>query len=1174
MSKIMKTMDGNEAAAYASYAFTEVAAIYPITPSSPMAEHVDAWAAHGKKNIFGTPVKLVEMQSEAGAISAVHGALDAGVLASSYTASQGLMLMIPTMFRIAGQLKPGVVHVASRNVATSAISIFAEHSDVMACRPTGFAMMASSTVQEAMDLGAVSHLAAIKGHVPFLHYFDGFRTSHEIQKVECLDYEELAKLVDQKELKKFRDNALNPESPVLRTTGQNPDTYFQQREAANPYYEALPDVVESCMDQINEITGRNYKLFNYYGSPEAETVLVGMGSVTGTIQETIDYLVAQGKKVGYLEVHLFRPFSPKHFFHELPDTVKKITVLDRDKEAGAVGEPLFEEICSVLQDSGSPIKAYACRFGLASKDTTPAQIVAMYENMGAKEPRNHYTIGIVDDVTHHSIPYGQELDIIPKGTVSCKFWGLGSDGTVGANKNTIKIIGDHTDMYVQAYFEYDGKKSGGVTKSHLRFGHSPIRSSYLVNKADFVACHNQAYIDKYDIVSDLKEGGNLLIACDWKEEDLDRHLPAYMRKAIADKKINLYIIDSVQIAAGLGLGSRTNTVLQSAFFKIADIIPAEDASRYMKEAILKSYGKKGDAIVNMNYAAVDAGVEHLVKVNVPASWSDLNTQEASDSREKPKFITRILEPVNSMKGDSIPVSAFYEDHADGTMPQGTSKYEKRGIAVKVPSWNPDKCIQCNQCAYVCPHAVIRPLLLTKEETAGGPEGLKTAKTMGKGADGLLFHMAISVLDCSGCASCANVCPAKEKALTMVLLEEELEEAKVWDYTEALPEIRNPFGTSNVKGSQFEQPLLEFSGACAGCGETPYAKLVTQLYGDRMYIATATGCSQVWATSFPSFPYTTNKKGQGPAVGGSLFENNAEFGMGICLGADQQRNSLCLRVEEIAAQSDDQVLKSAAADWLAHFDDKEATKAVSETLKAALYNYTGTIVAEQVGFARENVKHLVKKSVWMFGGDGWAYDIGYGGLDHVLASGADVNVMVFDTEVYSNTGGQASKATPTGAVAQFAAAGKRTKKKDLGMMAMSYGDVYVAQVAMGASQAQLLKAVKEAESYNGPSLIIAYAPCINHGLRCGMAKVQDEIKRAVEAGYWHLYRYNPMLAEEGKNPFQLDSKEPEGGYREFLRGEVRYSSLERTFPDAADALYRKSEADAKARYQVYKGLASK
>lgn len=1174
MGKIMKTMDGNEAAAYASYAFTEVAAIYPITPSSPMAEHVDAWAAHGKKNIFGTPVKLVEMQSEAGAISAVHGALDAGVLASSYTASQGLMLMIPTMFRIAGQLKPGVVHVASRNVATSAISIFAEHSDVMACRQTGFAMMASSTVQEAMDLGAVSHLAAIKGHVPFLHFFDGFRTSHEIQKVECLDYDELGKLVDQKELKRFRDNGLNPESPVLRTTGQNADTYFQQREAANPYYEALPDVVEACMDQINGLTGRNYKLFNYYGSPDAEMVLVGMGSVTGTIQETIDYLRSQGKKVGYLEVHLFRPFSTKHFFRELPETVKRITVLDRDKEAGAVGEPLFEEICSVLLDAGSTVKAYACRFGLASKDTTPAQVAAMYGNMEAPDPRNHYTIGIVDDVTHHSIPYGEELDIIPEGTVSCKFWGLGSDGTVGANKNTIKIIGDHTDMHVQAYFEYDGKKSGGVTKSHLRFGNSPIRSAYLVNKADFVACHNQAYIDKYDIVSDLKEGGSLLLACDWKEEELDSHLPAYMRKAIADKKINLYIIDSVGIAAGLGLGSRTNTVLQSAFFKIANIIPAEDASRYMKEAILKSYGNKGEAVVNMNYAAVDAGVGHLVKVDVPKAWSGLEPDRPKDTGGKPKFITRILEPVNSMKGDTIPVSAFYEDHADGTMPQGTSKYEKRGIGVKVPSWNPDTCIQCNQCAYVCPHAVIRPLLLTEEEVQDAPKGMKTAKAIGKGGEGYVFHMAVSVMDCSGCGSCANVCPAKEKALTMKPLEEERKEAAIWDYTEGLPEIRNPFGTANVKGSQFEQPLLEFSGACAGCGETPYAKLVTQLFGDRMYIATATGCSQVWATSFPSFPYTTNKKGQGPAVGGSLFENNAEFGMGIYLGADQQRNSLCLRIEEIAGKSDDGRLKEAAVQWLAHFDDKEATKEVSQALKAALHSYKGSAVAQEAAFALENEKHLVKKSVWMFGGDGWAYDIGYGGLDHVLASGADVNVMVFDTEVYSNTGGQASKATPTGAVAQFAAAGKRTKKKDLGMMAMSYGDVYVAQVAMGADQAQLLKAVKEAEGYNGPSLIIAYAPCINHGLRCGMAKVQDEIKRAVKAGYWHLYRYNPTLAEEGRNPFQLDSKEPDGSYKEFLRGEVRYSSLERAFPEEADALYRKSEAEARSRYEAYKGLALK
>lgn len=1175
MSKVIKTMDGNEAAAYASYAFTEVAAIYPITPSSPMAEHVDAWSAHGKKNIFGTPVKLVEMQSEAGAISAVHGALDAGVLATSYTASQGLMLMIPTMFRIAGQLKPGVVHVASRNVATSSISIFAEHSDVMACRQTGFAMLASSTVQEAMDLAAVAHLAAIKGHVSFLHFFDGFRTSHEIQKVECLDYDDLAKLVDDKELKKFRDQALNPEHPVLRTTGQNADTYFQQREAVNPYYEALPEVVEACMGQINELTGRNYHLFNYYGAEDAETVLIGIGSVTGTIQETMDYLCAQGKKVGYLEVHLFRPFSAKHFLDAMPKTVKKITVLDRDKEAGAAGEPLYEEVCSVLQDMDSPMKAYACRFGLASKDTTPAQIVAMVENMEAAEPVNHYTIGIVDDVTHHSIPYGEELDIIPEGTVSCKFWGLGSDGTVGANKNTIKIIGDHTDMNVQAYFEYDGKKSGGVTKSHLRFGKAPIRSAYLVNKANFVACHNQAYIGKYDLVADLKEGGSLLLACDWKPEELDEHLPAQMRKAIAEKKIHLYMIDSVGIAAKLGLGNRTNTVLQSAFFKIAKIIPAEDASRYMKEAILKSYGKKGEAIVNMNYAAVDAGVEGLVKVEIPESWASLEIrEEAEDAAGKPKFIRNILEPVNSMKGDSIPVSAFYEDHADGTMPQGTSKYEKRGIAVKVPSWNPEKCIQCNQCAYVCPHAVIRPTLLTDEEVKNAPEGIKTAKTIGKGGELYHFHMAVSVLDCSGCGSCANVCPAKEKALTMVPLEQERKEAEIWEYTAELPEVRNPFGTETVKGSQFEQPLLEFSGACAGCGETPYAKLVTQLYGDRMYIATATGCSQVWATSFPSFPYTTNKKGQGPAVAGSLFENNAEFGMGIYLAAEQQRNCLCMRVEEIAEQADDDGLKAAAKTWVEHFEDKDYTKEVSKALKDALHAYQGETVKEQVAFAIENEKHLVKKSVWIFGGDGWAYDIGYGGLDHVLASGADVNVLVFDTEVYSNTGGQASKATPTGAVAQFAAAGKRTKKKDLGMMAMSYGDVYVAQVAMGASQSQLLKAIREAEHYHGPSLIIAYAPCINHGLRCGMAKVQDEIKHAVEAGYWQMYRYNPELIAQGKNPFQLDSKEPTGDYQAFLRGEVRYSSLERTFPEEAEALYEKAEAEARARYLKYKELASK
>ncbi len=1174
MSKVMKTMDGNEAAAYASYAFTEVAAIYPITPSSPMAEHVDTWAAHGKKNIFGTPVKLVEMQSEAGAVSAVHGALDAGALATSYTASQGLMLMIPTMFRIAGQLKPGVIHVASRNVATSTISIFAEHSDVMACRQTGFAMLCSSKVQEAMDLGAVSHLSAIKGHIPFLHFFDGFRTSHEIQKVECLDYDKLYEALDKEELKKFRDESLTPEKPILRTTGQNADTYFQQREAVNPYYENLPDVVESCMAEINKITGRDYHLFNYYGAPDAEYVIVGMGSVTGTIQETLDYLAAQGKKAGYLEVHLFRPFSSKHFFEALPKTVKTITVLDRDKEAGAVGEPLYEEVCAVLNDANAGITCYACRFGLAGKDTTPAQIVAMYANMKSVSPANHYTIGINDDVSHHSIPYGEEIDIIPKGTVSCKFWGLGSDGTVGANKNTIKIIGDHTDMNVQAYFEYDGKKSGGVTKSHLRFGNAPIRSAYLVNKADFVACHNQAYIRKYDLVSDLKEGGSLLLSTEWSAEELETHLPAEMKKAISDKKINLYTINAVKIAAELGLGNRTNTVLQSAFFKIANIIPAEDAAEYMKGAILKSYGKKGEAIVNMNYAAVDAGAKELVKIDIPDSWAGATAEAASEDAAKPAFVRDILEPVNAMKGDSIPVSTFYNGYADGTMPQGTSKYEKRGIAVKVPTWDPAKCIQCNQCSYVCPHAVIRPMLLSDEEVANAPEGTKTAKVKGKAPEGLNFHMAISVLDCSGCGSCANVCPAKEKALTMVPLEQEEAVAKVWEYTESLPEIRNPFGTNNVKNSQFNQPLLEFSGACAGCGETPYAKLITQLYGDRMYIATATGCSQVWATSFPSFPYTTNKKGQGPAVAGSLFENNAEFGMGIYLADDQRRNALCMKAEEIAASADDEALKTAAAEWVEHFDDKEKTKEYSAAFAEALSAYSGESVKEAVEYALANKRHLVKKSVWIFGGDGWAYDIGYGGLDHVIASGADVNILVFDTEVYSNTGGQASKATPTGAVAQFAAAGKRTKKKDLGMMAMSYGNVYVAQVAMGANQAQLLKAVQEAEAYNGPSVIIAYAPCINHGLRCGMNKVQTEIKNAVEAGYWQIYRYNPELVKEGKNPFTLDCKDPTGDFRAFLRGEVRFSALERTFPDQADELYRRCEQEARERFAKYKELAQK
>ena len=1186
MSKVSRAMDGNEAAAYASYAFTEVAAIYPITPSSPMAELVDKWSANGMKNMFGQQVKLVEMQSECGAVSAVHGALDGGVLATSYTASQGLMLMIPTMYRIAGQLKPGVIHVASRNVATHAISINAEHSDVMACRQTGYAMLASSSPQEAMDLGAVAHLSAIKGHVPFLHFFDGFRTSHEIQKVECLDYEDLKKLVDWKELEKFRENALNPEHPVLRTTGQYSDTYFQSREACNTYYDALPDIVAEYMNEISKITGRDYKPFNYYGAPDAERVIVVMGSASGVLRETVDYLNAKGEKVGFIDAHLYRPFSAKYFLSQLPETVKMITVGDRTKEPGAAGESLYEDVCSVILESGRNIKVLACRYGLASKDYTPDQVIAQFDNMKAAEPKNHYTVGINDDVTHLSLPVGPEVNTVPEGTISCKFWGLGSDGTVGANKNTIKIIGDHTDLNVQAYFEYDGKKSGGVTRSHLRFGKKPINYTYLVNHADFIACHNKSYLDRYDILADAKEGANVLITCDWKGEELEKHLTPAFKKAAALKKIHLYTIDSTAIAAELGLGSRTNTILQAAFFKITGIIPIEEAVGYMKKAILKSYGRKGEKIVNMNYAAVDKGVEMVEEAEVPARWADIEIPEEKVDENLPKWIRKIQMPVNAMKGDNIPVSDF-TDLPDGTMPQGTSKYEKRGIAVNIPVWDSEKCIQCNMCSYVCPHSCIRPFLVTEEEAAKAPETFTTTAVKGKGAEGLRFRLQVSALDCTGCGSCANVCPSKEKAITMKPLDNNLNEADNWEYAMKLAPKANPFGTNTVKGSQFEQPLLEFPGSCPGCGETPYAKLITQLFGDRMYVATATGCSQVWSTSFPSFPYTTNHKGQGPAVGGSLFENNAEYGMGIWLSVEQQREKLAKHVEELAEKTDDAKIKETAAAWLASYNDK-SSRETGEALKNAvlesgLLNENADLVAANVpgddvkALAEavcENFDHLTKKSVWFFGGDGWAYDIGYGGLDHVLASGADVNVMVFDTEIYSNTGGQASKATPTGAVAQFAAAGKQRKKKDLGMMAMSYGDVYVAQVAMGANPAQFLKAVTEAEAHKGPSLIIAYAPCISHGLRCGMSDVQGEIKRAVEVGYWQLYRNNPELIKEGKNPFILDSKEPQGDFREFLRGEVRFSSLERTFPEAADALFERTESEAKARYARYKELAEK
>ncbi len=1164
-------MDGNEAAAYASYAFTEVAAIYPITPSSPMAELVDKWAANGMKNIFGQPVKLVEMQSEAGAVSAMHGALDGGVLGTSYTASQGLMLMIPTMYRIAGQLKPGVIHVASRNVATHAISIDAEQSDVMACRQTGFALLASSSVQSCMDLGAVAHLSAIKGHVPFMHFFDGFRTSHEIQKVDCLDYEDLKKLVDQEELAKFRRNALNPEHPVLRTTGQS-DTYFQSREACNSYYDALPDIVAEYMEKINKLTGRDYKPFNYYGAPDAEHVIVVMGSASGTIRETVDYLLAKGEKVGYIDVHLYRPFSAKYFLGQLPETVKKITVNDRTKEPGAVGEPLYEDVCSVIQESGKDIEVLACRYGLASKDYTAAQAAAEFHNMKEENSRTHYTIGINDDVTHLSLPVGPEIDTVPEGTISCKFWGLGSDGTVGANKNTIKIIGDHTDLNVQAFFQYDGKKSGGVTRSHLRFGKKPIHSEYLVKQADFIACHNKTYLAAYDILADAKEGANVLIACDWRGEELEKHLTNSFKKAAADKKVRLYVIDSTKIAAELGMGNRTNTILQAAFFKIANIIPIEEAVDYMKKAALKSYGKKGEKVVNMNYAAIDKGVEMVEEVTVPASWSELVPETRKVDPSLPKWIRKIQIPENAMEGDSIPVSEFM-DLPDGTMPQGTSKYEKRGIAVNVPVWDAQKCLQCNLCSYVCPHASIRPFLVNEEETAAAPESFVTVQGKGKGMEKYQYRIQTSVLDCTGCGSCANVCPAKEKALTMLPLDANLAEAENWEYAVKLSPKENPLGIGTVKGSQLQQPLLEFPGACPGCGETPYAKLITQLFGDRMYIATATGCSQVWATSFPSFPYTTNHKGQGPAVGGSLFENNAEFGMGIWLSVEQQRSKLMMHVLDLVQKTEDEALKAAGLAWAEAMNDAEKSRITGEALKAAVAAHTATEEEKEViERVKENYDHLTKKSVWFFGGDGWAYDIGYGGLDHVLASGANVNVMVFDTEVYSNTGGQASKATPTGAVAQFAAAGKRRKKKDLGLMAMSYGDVYVAQVSMGANPAQFLKAVIEAEAYEGPSLIIAYAPCINHGLKCGMNDVQGEMKRAVEVGYWQLYRNNPKLIEEGKNPFILDSKEPTGDFRSFLRGEVRYASLERTFPAEADELFERTESEAMARYEKYKALA--
>ncbi|WP_434577773.1 pyruvate:ferredoxin (flavodoxin) oxidoreductase [Thermoanaerobacterium thermosaccharolyticum] len=1172
MSKVMKTMDGNTAAAHVAYAFTEVAAIYPITPSSPMAEHVDEWSAHGRKNLFGQEVKVIEMQSEAGAAGAVHGSLAAGALTTTFTASQGLLLMIPNMYKIAGELLPGVFHVSARALASHALSIFGDHQDVMACRQTGFALLASGSVQEVMDLGSIAHLSAIKGRVPFLHFFDGFRTSHEYQKIEVMDYEDLRKLLDMDAVRAFKKRALNPEHPVTRGTAQNPDIYFQEREASNRYYNAIPEIVEYYMNEISKITGREYKLFNYYGAPDAERIIVAMGSVTETIEETIDYLMKKGEKVGVVKVHLYRPFSFKHFLNAIPKTVKKIAVLDRTKEAGAFGEPLYEDVRAAFYDSELRPVIVGGRYGLGSKDTTPAQILAVFDNLKSDAPKNNFTIGIVDDVTNTSLPVGEEIETTPEGTISCKFWGFGSDGTVGANKSAIQIIGDNTDMYAQAYFAYDSKKSGGVTISHLRFGKKPIRSTYLINNADFVACHKQAYVYNYDVLAGLKKGGTFLLNCTWKPEELDEKLPASMKRYIAKNNIKFYIINAVDIAKELGLGARINMIMQSAFFKLANIIPIEDAVKHLKEAIVKSYGHKGEKIVNMNYAAVDRGIDALVKVDVPASWADAQ-DEVKETRNVPDFIKNIADVMNRQEGDKLPVSAFV-GMEDGTFPMGTAAYEKRGIAVDVPEWQIDNCIQCNQCAYVCPHAAIRPFLLNEEEVKNAPEGFTSKKAIGKGLEGLNFRIQVSVLDCTGCGVCANTCPSKEKALVMKPLETQLDQAKNWEYAMSLSHKENPLGTDTVKGSQFEQPLLEFSGACAGCGETPYARLVTQLFGDRMLIANATGCSSIWGGSAPSTPYTVNKDGHGPAWANSLFEDNAEFGFGMALAVKQQREKLADIVKEALELDLTQDLKNALKLWLDNFNSSEITKKTANIIVSLIQDYStnDTKIKEVLNEILDRKEYLVKKSQWIFGGDGWAYDIGFGGLDHVLASGEDVNVLVFDTEVYSNTGGQSSKATPVGAVAQFAAAGKAISKKDLGRIAMSYGYVYVAQIAMGANQAQTIKALKEAESYPGPSLIIAYAPCINHGIRLGMGCSQIEEKKAVEAGYWHLYRYNPMLKAEGKNPFILDSKAPTASYKEFILGEVRYSSLAKTFPDRAEALFEKAEELAKEKYETYKKLA--
>ena len=1177
MAKFMKTVDGNTAAAHVAYAFTDVAAIFPITPSSNMAEVVDDWSAQGRKNIFGQKVNVVEMQSEAGAAGAFHGSLQAGALTTTFTASQGLLLMLPNMYKVAGGLLPGVFHVSARALATSALSIFGDHQDVMAARQTGCVLLASGSVQEVADIAPVAHLAAIEGKLPFIHFFDGFRTSHEIQKVELLEYSDYASLLNMEAVKAFRDSALSPNHPVTRGTAQNDDIYFQTREASNKYYNNIVGVVEKYMAKMSELTGRKHGLFNYYGDENAKNIIIAMGSVTETIEETIDYLNAKGGSYGLVKVHLYRPFSNKHLLEAIPASAERICVLDRTKEPGSTGEPLYLDVRNAFFDVENAPMIIGGRYGLGSKDVTPTDIKTVFDNLTSEKPKNNFTLGIVDDVTNTSLEKSESIKIAHPGTVRCKFWGLGSDGTVGANKQAIKIIGDNTDKYAQAYFAYDSKKSGGITMSHLRFGDAPIRSTYLIDEADYIACHNQSYVNQYDLLKGLKEGGVFVLNTIWSQEELEQHLPAKMKKFIADNNINFYTVNATKIAQEIGLGNRINMIMQSAFFKLAAIIPETEAVEYLKDSIKKAYGKKGEKVVNMNFEAVEAGLNALVKIDVPANWSNAEELEMAVDSDEPEFIKNILRPMNAQEGNNLPVSAF-EGLEDGTFPAGTAAYEKRGVAVNVPEWITDNCIQCNQCAYVCPHACIRPVLVNEEETANAPESFNTKKAIGKGFEGLQYRMQVSPMDCTGCGNCADICPAKQKALVMKPLDTQEVEVENWafavDTTKVAPkgDIMAP---TTVKGSQFRQPLIEFSGACAGCGETPYIKLVTQLFGDRMMIANATGCSSIWGGSAPSTPYTVNHEGKGPSWSNSLFEDNAEFGYGMMLGVKQMRNKIAETMQTLLTMDICESAKEAFNAWLEVREDGEASKAASEKVLEVLAG-TCSCADEEVKSLLAEIEsrkdYLVKRSQWILGGDGWAYDIGYGGLDHVLASGENVNVLVFDTEIYSNTGGQASKSTPVAAMAKFAAAGKRSKKKDLGMMAMSYGNVYVAQVGMGADKNQLMKAIIEAEKHDGPSLIIAYSPCISHGIKEGMGRAQANIEKAVKAGYWHLYRYNPQLKAEGKNPFTLDSKEPTESFREFLMGQVRYAAIAKQYPDVAEELFNMAEENAKERYNNYKRLA--